>query len=433
MNLKHLLILVLLLLAVSCGKEDRNKVIADEGETAAASVSAEALTKDRYVLYEANPKCFATSGAFKAIEARLDNIKALGVDILWIMPIHPIGQKNGVGSPYCVKDFKAVNPTFGTLDDFKQLVSKAHSKGMKVMLDWIANHTAWDNPWVNAHPDWYTQDASGNIVHPAGTNWNDVADLNYDSAGLRTAMIDALKYWITECDIDGYRCDYAHGVPDDFWKDAISQLKALKSGVVMLAESDYDRLFDCGFDIIFSRAYKSALVSLFASRTKPAAFLQNGYMGAVEKVPAKATKLFFITNHDDASENCPVVQFPGEDAALAAFVLSASLDCSCLIYSSQEIGYNKTVNFFSNTVMNWGTNSAYTTKYEKAMQAIKKISKNDALATYASEHVIFVGRASGVVAVNVTSSEVKVAVPKALGLSQTSLKLGPYEFSVIEK
>ena len=433
MKLKHLTILLAIVFFVSCAEDERNKIIVSDGEPATAAVSAAAVTKDRFILYEANPKCFAASGAFKAIEARLDNIKALGVDILWIMPIHPVGQKNGVGSPYCVKDFKGVNTSYGTLADFKHLVGTAHSKGMKVMLDWVANHTAWDNPWISEHPDWYTKDASGNIVHPAGTNWNDVADLNYDNAQMRAAMVDALKYWISECDIDGYRCDYAHGVPDSFWKEAIPQLKALKSGVVMLAESDYERLFDCGFDIIFARSYKSALVNLFSGRTKPAAFLTNGYQSAIANVPANATKLFFITNHDDASENCPVVQFPGEDAALAAFVLTAALDCSALIYSSQEIGYNQKINFFNNTLMNWSANSAYTSRYEKAMQAVKKISKTDALNTYASDHVIFVGRAGGVVAVNVTASDVKVAVPKALGLSQTSLTLGPYGFSVIEK
>lgn len=433
MKLKYFSILLALLLASSCGEDERNKIIVSEGETASSITSADAVTKDRFILYEANPKCFAVNGAFKAIEARLGNIKALGVDILWIMPIHPIGQKNGVGSPYCVKDFKGINPAYGTLADFKHLVDAAHSKGMKVMLDWIANHTAWDNPWVSEHPDWYTQDASGNIIHPSGTNWNDVADLNYDSNQLRQAMIDALKYWISECDIDGYRCDYAHGVPDDFWKEAILQLKALKGNIVMLAESDYERLFDCGFDIIFARSYKSALVSLFNGKTKPAAFLTNGYLGAIEKVPEDATKLFFITNHDDASENCPVVQFPGADAALAAFVLTASLDCSALIYSSQEIGYNQKINFFNNTVMDWNAASAYTSRYEKAMQAIKKISKNETLNIYASDHVIFVARTGGVVAVNCTATETKVAVPKSFGLSQTSLTLGPYDFSIIEK
>jgi hypothetical protein len=416
-----------------CGKDDRNKVIPSYGENAAASVSAPALAKDRYVLYEANPKCFASSASLNAIRNRLDAIKALGTDILWVMPIHPIGTTNSVGSPYCIKDYKAVNPTYGTLADWKQLVNSAHAKGMKVMMDWVANHTAWDHPWVTDHPDWYTQDGSGKIISPAGTNWADVADLNYSNADMRLAMIDAMTYWVTETDVDGFRCDYAHGVPDDFWKQAIPVLEAVKPDIVMLAESDYERLFACGFDIIFCRAFKSALLNLYAGRTKPSAFLEKGYRDNIASVPASGTKLFFITNHDDASENCPVAQFPGEDAALSAFVLAAALDGSSLIYSSQEIAYSQKVNFFTNTVMNWNARSDYSARYEKAMGAIKKISKDGALMTYASDHVIFVGRPGGVVAVNVTSSKAKVAVPAALGLSEKSLTLDAWEFAIFNR
>lgn len=436
-SLRHLssfiaIILSALLLA-GCGEDDRNKVIVSNGENAVASVSASAAAKDHYILYEANPRCFAASGSLKAIEARLDDIKALGVDILWIMPIYPQGQKNSVGSPYCVKDYKAVNPSFGTLADFKSLVAATHAKGMKLMLDWVPNHTSWDNVWITEHPDWYTKDGSGNIIHPAGTNWADVADLNYDNAQMRAAMIDAMKYWITECDIDGYRCDYAHGVPDSFWSEAIPQLKALKSGIVMLAESDYDRLFNCGFDIIFCRAFKSALVSLYNGRTKPAAFMTNGYQANISSVPAGDTKLFFITNHDDASENCPVDQFPGADAALSAFVLASVLDCSSLIYSSQEIAYDKKINFFNNAAMNWGANSTYTKRYEQAMQSVKKLNRSGAMQSFTSDHAIFVGYDNGTLAVNVTAEEAKVAVPAALGLASKSVTLKPYEFVFFEK
>ena len=428
-----ILALSLLSTLFSCGEDDRHKIIDTSVETVTSSVTAPASSKSRYVLYEANPKCFAASGALKAIEARLDEIKALGTDILWVMPIHPIGAKNSVGSPYCIKDYRAVNPSYGTLDDMKSLVKSAHAKGMKVMMDWVPNHTAWDNAWVTEHPDWYTHDASGNIISPAGTGWNDVADLNYDNAALRSEMTECMKYWIEECDVDGFRCDYAHGVPDSFWKEAIPALRSAKKDIVMLAESDYDRLFACGFDIIFCRAFKSSLIKLFNGKMKPSDFMKSGYLDNISSVPASATKLFFITNHDDASENSPVVQFPDEGAALAAFVLASALDCSSLIYSSQEIGYTQKVNFFNNTLMGWDSNRHYTDLYKGAMQSLKKISRSGAMSSFVSDHVIFVVYPDGAVAVNVSGQEVKVKVPAASGLPGESLSLGAYEFAIREK
>ncbi len=170
-------------------------------------------------IYEVNVRQYSEEGTFKAFEKHLPRLKELGADILWFMPINPIGEKNRkgtLGSYYSVKNYKKINPEFGNLEEFKSLVKMVHKMGMYVIIDWVANHTAWDNPWIEEHPDFYTTDSLGNIISP-NPDWTDVADLNYDNKELWNEMIAALKYWVEECDIDGYRCDVAGMVPIEFW------------------------------------------------------------------------------------------------------------------------------------------------------------------------------------------------------------------------
>ncbi|MEN9394398.1 MAG: hypothetical protein RL362_619, partial [Bacteroidota bacterium] len=189
-------------------------------------------------IYEINVRQHTPQGTFQALEKDLNRLDSLGVDILWLMPINPIGElnrKGSLGSYYSVKNYVGVNSEFGTLQDFKHFVNAAHSRGMKVILDWVANHTAWDHPWVTEHPEWYTHDANGKIVPPVA-DWSDVADLNYDNKDMRKAMIESMKFWVKECDLDGYRCDVAMQVPTDFWDQARAELDAIKP-VFMLAEA----------------------------------------------------------------------------------------------------------------------------------------------------------------------------------------------------
>ncbi|MBK7031603.1 MAG: hypothetical protein IPH45_21480 [Bacteroidales bacterium] len=176
------------------------------------------------VMYEINERAFSVAGNFQGILPRLDSIKTLGVNVIWLMPVHPIGSINTVNSPYCIKNYREVNPEYGTLEDLRTLVREAHTRNMAVILDWAANHTSWDNPWIQ-HKSWYTQDQYGNIIHPAGTNWQDVADLNFSNDTMRLEMIRCLKYWILTANIDGYRCDAADFVPYSFWKQAIDTLR----------------------------------------------------------------------------------------------------------------------------------------------------------------------------------------------------------------
>lgn len=393
--------------AASC-KDDKERVI-QVYEPVKASVASPASDAQRHIFYEANPKCFAATGQLEAIDRHIPEINSYHCDVLWLMPIHPVGTLNAFGSPYCVKDYKAIRPEIATMDEFTGFLSQLHSDPeKKIILDWVANHTAWDHPWVTEHPDWYTKDGQGNIVYPE--TWTDVADLNYASQDLRAAMIDAMKFWV-EKGVDGFRCDYAHGVPDDFWTDAIAQLRAVKPGLLMLAESDYERLYDDGFDVIFSRALKAGLVNLFGGKIRPEAFLNDVYLPAVENIPAGKTKLFFTTNHDDASEISPVKQFPGEEASLSAFVLAAALNSSLLIYSSQEIGYPDKLNFFTSPVLDWDSNWAYTTKLKDAMGTLSGFHRDRGFRTYVSTSSIWVVYDNGYVAVNVTGEKVKVQIP----------------------
>jgi glycosidase len=183
-------------------------------------------TKD-IVMYEVNIKTF-TPANFQGVDARLDSIKALGVNVIWLMPTYPIGILKASGSPYAVKDYEGVNANFGTLDDLRNLVALAHTKGMAVILDWEANDTSWDNAWITAHPNWYQQDGSGNIKQLS--TYSDVAALNFNNADMRTAMIRAMKYWVFTANVDGYRCDFADNAPADFWTQAIDTLNTITNG-----------------------------------------------------------------------------------------------------------------------------------------------------------------------------------------------------------
>ena len=405
---------VVVLAACGCGKPKSLPVIptGDIANAPTELVTLEASARDNWQIYQVNPKLYGSSGAFGKIQARLDDIKALGTEFLYLMPVYAEGKKNAIGSPYCIQDFKAVNSSYGTLAELKSLVDAAHAKGMKVMFDWVANHTSWDNPWITEHSEWYEHKADGSIAWPTKDGeWKDVAQLDYKNKDLWAAMEDALSYWVTTLGIDGYRCDYAHGVRDDFWKEAIAKLKAQKPGFVMLAESDYERMFDDGFDIIFDRAMKSNMRSLF-NGGKPANFV-TWYKGDLPKAPAPKTKLYFVTNHDDATEAAPAAQFKSKEGALAAYVLMAALNGSAMIYGSQEVGYDKTINFFTAMTMDWNADATLTKAYRDAMQAMAKIDRSKEAKIYASDALVVVQYGSGsVVAVNTGSTAVSANLSK---------------------
>jgi glycosidase len=286
------------------------------------------------VVYEIFPRNFSARGNFDGITAELDRLKQLGVNILWLMPIHPTGReraKGTLGSPYAVRDYYAINPDYGTAADFKRLVAEAHRRGLKVIIDIVANHTSWDSVLMSK-PDFYTRDRAGKIIPPVA-DWADVADLNYDNPALRAYMIDMLKFWLREYDLDGFRCDVAGMVPTDFWEAARAELERVKPDILMLAEWHEPDLLVKAFDVDYSWPLHHAMSDVLTG-AQPATRLRAAWEEEHAKWPRNALHLRFSDNHD---ERRAIARF-GERAALAASTLMFTLDGVPLIYNGMEVG-----------------------------------------------------------------------------------------------
>ncbi|MCF8372838.1 MAG: alpha-glucosidase C-terminal domain-containing protein [Bacteroidales bacterium] len=303
-------------------------------------------------IYEVNIRQYTPEGNFKAFENHLPRLQELGADILWLMPIFPVGEKNRkgtLGSYYAVKDYKDVNPDYGTKEDFKALVIKAHSMGMYVILDWVANHTSWDNSLIDEHPDWYTRDSVGVITTPV-EDWSDVADLNYDNPELRNYMSEALAYWVKEFDVDGFRCDVAGMVPLDFWNDTRFRLDSIKP-VFMLAEWEDPALLEKAFNMDYAWDLHH-LMNEIAQGKKNVTDLDSFIVHPTKEYPPYAIRMNFITNHDENSWNGTIWERMG-DATPAMAVLSATVPGMPLIYSGQEAGLDKRLSFFDKDEIDW--------------------------------------------------------------------------------
>ena len=286
------------------------------------------------VVYEIFPRQFSATGDFKGIIAQLDRLNDLGVTILWLMPVHPISKekrKGTYGSPYAAQDYYAVNPDYGTKEDLRKLVSEAHKRGMKVIIDIVVNHTGWDSVMMK-DKSYYTQDKEGNIISPV-PDWADVADLNYDNPKLRAYIIEMLKYWIGETDIDGYRCDVAGFVPTDFWEQARTELEKEKKDIVMLAEWHSPDLLVKAFDFDYSWTLHTSLNEVLFG-VKPASALRQTWEDDKAKYPKNSLHLRFSDNHD---ERRAVARF-GEPAALAASAFMFTIDGVPLLYNGMEVG-----------------------------------------------------------------------------------------------
>jgi len=316
-------------------------------------------------IYQVNLRQYTPEGTLKAFAAELPRLRKMGVDMLWLMPWQPIGRENrkgGLGSYYSISDYTAINPEFGTLDDARMLVKQAHALGMKVILDWVANHTAWDHPWTRAHKDWYKLNAKGEIYPvtftegPEPEYWTDVVALNYDNPALREAMIASMAFWVREVDLDGFRCDVASLVPTPFWERARQALDAIKP-MFMLAESDKADLHHAAFDMSYSwdladifkaigkgQAGAAELRAWVARQADPKT---NGY-------PAHAYRMRFTSNHDFNSWHGTDAELYG-DAYQALAVLTFTLPGMPLIYGGQEARLAKRLEFFEKDPIAWKT------------------------------------------------------------------------------
>ncbi len=313
-------------------------VLFSPGVKAEVDASATARTSPDWLragtIYEIYPRDFSTAGNLNGVTAKLDELHQLGVTILWTMPIHPIGEKfrkGEFGSPYSIKDYYAVDPHYGTLADFKKLVAGAHQRGMKVIMDLVANHTAWDSVMM-AHKDFYKQDAKGNVIPPVA-EWTDVAGLNYTSPALRTYMIAMLKYWITEADVDGFRCDVASMVPTDFWEQARAELILVKPDIIMLAEASKPELLTKAFDLDYSWPLLATLNNVML-RNAPATELRKSWEDSRRQFPKGTLHMRMSDDHDEAR----AVARYGIGGALAASALMFTLDGVPLLYNGMEVG-----------------------------------------------------------------------------------------------
>jgi len=366
-KLTQLLVLPLILMAMYSCQPAAKKIAVQSAQVGLANHPE---WSKNAVMYEVNVRQFTPEGTFKAFETHLPRLKEMGVDILWFMPIHPISEKNrkgGLGSYYSVKDFKGINPEFGTIDDFKTLVNNAHDMGFKVIIDWVGNHTGWDNQWIVDHPDWYTQDSLGNVIPPVA-DWSDVADLNYESQGIRAAMLDALKYWVKDVNIDGYRCDYAGGVPTDFWETARMSLDSIKP-VYMLAENqDQMDLLNKAFNSNYGWSFHH-LMNEVAQGKKTAQYLDSSLVKTETVYPVGTYCLQFTSNHDENSWNGTEYERLG-DAVKSMAVLSFTVPGMPLIYTGQEAGLNRRLLFFEKDSIDW-SNLEMQQFYQKLIQLKK--------------------------------------------------------------
>jgi len=345
---------------------------------------------EKAVIYEANIRQYSEEGTFDAFTKDIPKLNELGVKIIWLMPIHPIsvekrkatgdlfvsdiedpkGREKYLGSYYSVADYRGVNPEFGTMEDFDELVKTAHDNGIYVIIDWVPNHTGWDHPWIKEHPEYYTKDAEGNIIDPINPEtgeswgWTDVADLNFENTEMRKAMISEMKYWLKEHNIDGFRCDVAHGVPVDFWSEANKKLREVKP-VFMLAEAEIPELLKHGFDMQYG--WEAHHIMNDIAQGKKTVKEWDDYMVKIDTVLENDDiNMYFTSNHDENTWAGTVSDRMG-DASEVFAALTYCIPGMPLIYNGQEYDMNKRLRFFEKDTIIKGKGKFYSI-YEKLGQ-----------------------------------------------------------------
>ena len=386
-------------------------------------------------IYEVNVRQYTPEGTFKGFASHMPRLREMGVEVLWFMPITPISvkrRKGTLGSYYACSDYTGINPEFGTLEEFKSLVSDAHELGFKVMIDWVANHTGCDHKWVFEHPDYYVRNEHGEFYDKHG--WDDVIDLNYYHSGMRQAMIDSMKFWVETCNIDGFRCDMAHLVAVDFWREAREELDKIKP-LFWLAESDdpaYHEVFDATYTWVWMHKSHE-----FCKRHISLPELKKVLIEQVNRFPEDAFRCYFTTNHDENSWNGTEFEKYGPAAKVFA-VFSSTWNGIPLTYSGQEMPNYKRLRFFDKDQIDWTGKFENADFYKTLFQLRKKhpalkagaLSETRFIETNADDLVMVFERKNGddkiVVALNFSDRD--LTAESAEGV----FELKPWDYLIIE-
>lgn len=404
-------------------------------------------------LYQVNTRAFSAAGNLKGVTARLDSIKALGINVIYLMPLYPVGTENSVNSPYCIRDYTSIAKEFGTMEDLKSLVDAAHQKQMGVLMDWVANHTAFDHSWTK-NKSWYKQDSTGKIISPPGTGWNDVAQLNFDNKDMRMEMIKSMKFWLENANVDGFRCDYSDGPPFDFWKEAVASLRTASGSrkLLMLSEGTRADHFKAGFDYNFGFRFFENLKKIY-EHGKSVRSIDS--LNAADLKGASPGQQFvrYTSNHDvNSSDGTSLELFDGKDGELAAFVVVSYMQSIPMIYNGQEVGTPNRLTFpFTTSKIDWSINPEHTAAYKKILNFRKasETIRRGQLKTFSDNDVCVFTKQLGskkvLVIANLRDKSLSYAIKSPLnnnswkdafsGKKQTlatSVSLAPYQYMVLE-
>ena len=419
--------------------------------TPSAPITNDGTAVTDMVVYEANPRFFGTNNCLNALSSHLPRIADLGCNVLWIMPIcEQSTSSQSVGSPYSIKNYDVINPRYGTVADLQNLVKTAHDLGIRVMLDWVPNHTGWDNPWITEHPDWFLHE-NGKIVSPPGQGWNDVAQLDYSNPAVGVGMSEAIKYWVNTADIDGIRFDYADSpyITPQFWNSVATELRNIKNDFILLAECSNYAFYSYGFDMIYDWSSAPTISKAFLNSN--ASSIVTEADDAVKKVPQGDSILRYIFNHDVMAENSIDTYFGSINALPAAYVCAAMLNGTPLIYSGMDAtGLSGKQSFFNYKTLTFS--DALTPVYAAINEAFKSTMdvRKGALANYSSSKVVCFTRTTEdetlLVIVNTASSSQSFTIPALLqNQSMTDLitndmislsekvELDPYQYLILTK
>ena len=405
-------------------------------------------------MYQVNMRSFSKKGDFQAVIDRLDSIKALGINVIYLMPVFPVGVLKATNSPYATKNYDEVGSEFGTLADLRTLIDGAHKRKIAVLMDIVANHTSWDHPWITSNKSWYLQDSAGNIKYPR--NWRDVAQLNFKNEDFRLTLIRSMKSWVYKANIDGFRCDYADGPPIDFWKQALDSLKTIGTHkLLMLAEGSRPEHFAAGFDYNFGFNFFGNLKSIYKNNRSVKSMDSvnvRDYRGTTE--PGQEM-VRYLTNHDvNSSDGTALDLFGGKKGNMAAFAVVAYMKGVPMIYNGQEIGTPYRLVFpFKNTSVDWTLNNYDVTAEYKKIIAFRNKSKairRGTLNSYSSDDVCVFTKEIGSekvlvisnlrdksVIYNIPASLVNTKWKDAFTGSKTTLnaeiQVEPYQYLVLKK